>query len=188
MRHNKFHNKKVHAILFPNGTDRMYCSRAEAQKQCLALGLDKACAVEFDSTKEFKRWRALRALERAGEIDCLQRQVKFELIPASHEVRVIGHKTIRKYNVGNSTFTRRDLAERYARDTGLDVTPVEEQVEITRAFTIEKAAYYTADFTYKKGDEYIVEDVKSPMTRNQADYVLRRKLMLHVHGIKLLET
>ncbi len=36
---------------------------------------------KFDSTKEYRRWCELRLLERAGKIQCLQRQVKFELIP-----------------------------------------------------------------------------------------------------------
>ena len=35
----------------------------------------------FDSVKEFHRWGVLRLLERAGKIQNLQRQVKFELIP-----------------------------------------------------------------------------------------------------------
>ena len=35
----------------------------------------------FDSVKEFHRWGVLRLLERAGKVQNLQRQVKFELIP-----------------------------------------------------------------------------------------------------------
>ena len=33
----------------------------------------------------------------------------------------------------------------------------------------------------------VVEDVKSEMTRHLPDYVMKRKLMLYVHGIKLKE-
>lgn len=36
----------------------------------------------YDSQKEYRRACELRLLERAGEISKLQRQVKFELIPA----------------------------------------------------------------------------------------------------------
>lgn len=36
----------------------------------------------FDSGKEYRRFRELRLLERAGQITGLRRQVKFELIPA----------------------------------------------------------------------------------------------------------
>lgn len=36
----------------------------------------------YDSKKEFRRWRDLQLLERAGEIENLRRQVKFQLIPA----------------------------------------------------------------------------------------------------------
>ena len=49
----------------------------------------------------------------------------------------------------------------------------------------EQAAIYTADFRYREKGELIVEDVKSPATEKKPDFVLRRKLMLQVHGIKL---
>ena len=37
--------------------------------------------ITFDSRKEYRRYRELCLMERAGEIDNLERQVKFELIP-----------------------------------------------------------------------------------------------------------
>ena len=49
----------------------------------------------------------------------------------------------------------------------------------------ERAAHYTADFVYTQGEQTVVEDVKGLRTR---DYVLRRKLMLWRHGIRILET
>lgn len=48
----------------------------------------------------------------------------------------------------------------------------------------ERKVVYTADFVYTENDIEIVEDVKGMKTR---DYVLRRKLMLWVHGIKIRE-
>ena len=41
--------------------------------------------MDFDSRKEARRWFELRALEQAGEISNLQRQVKYVLIPAQRE-------------------------------------------------------------------------------------------------------
>lgn len=38
---------------------------------------------KFDSKKEYRRWKELQLLERAGEISSLMRQVAFELIPAA---------------------------------------------------------------------------------------------------------
>lgn len=49
---------------------------------------------------------------------------------------------------------------------------------------IERAAIYTADFVYRKGDHDVVEDTKG--VRTEA-YILRRKLMLQVHGIEIKE-
>ncbi len=50
---------------------------------------------------------------------------------------------------------------------------------------IERRAVYIADFVYRKGGELIVEDCKGFRTK---DYVLKRKLMLWVHGIRIFET
>lgn len=44
---------------------------------------------------------------------------------------------------------------------------------------------YIADFVYLKDGHVVVEDVKG---RLSAEYVLKRKLMFAVHGIKILET
>lgn len=49
---------------------------------------------------------------------------------------------------------------------------------------IEKPVVYYADFCYKKDGATIVEDVKGKKT---ADYVIKRKMMLYVFGIKIQE-
>ena len=50
---------------------------------------------------------------------------------------------------------------------------------------IEKETAYIADFVYvnDKG-ETVVEDTKGFKTK---DYIIKRKLMLHVHGIRIVE-
>lgn len=55
----------------------------------------------------------------------------------------------------------------------------------TRGRCIERAVKYIADFAYT--DEYgqtIVEDTKGVKTK---DYIIKRKLMLYVHGIRIRE-
>ena len=60
---------------------------------------------------------------------------------------------------------------------------------VKKGKVIELAAKYTADFTYYDQDgNYIVEDVKSEATRKEKDYVLRRKMMLALKGIRVRET
>ena len=51
---------------------------------------------------------------------------------------------------------------------------------------IEREASYVADFVYHNNmfDMEIVEDAKGFRTD---DYILKRKLMLHVHGIRIME-
>lgn len=48
-------------------------------------------------------------------------------------------------------------------------------------------AHYTADFQYVRDGKTVVEDVKSKVTREEKDYVLRRKLMLYMNGIYVEE-
>ena len=96
--------------------------------------------ILFDSMLEARRYAELRVLQRAGEIEDLQLQVPFELIP-----------------------TQKDAKGR----------------------VIERAVKYVADFVYKdKSGEVIVEDTKGMKT---PDYVIKRKLMLWRHGIKIVE-
>lgn len=49
---------------------------------------------------------------------------------------------------------------------------------------IEKECSYYADFVYYDNGIKIVEDTKGVRT---ADYVIKRKLMLYVHGIRISE-
>ena len=51
---------------------------------------------------------------------------------------------------------------------------------------LERECTYIADFTYKdmRSGETIVEDTKGYKTK---DYVIKRKLMLFIHGIKIKE-
>jgi hypothetical protein len=52
-----------------------------------------------------------------------------------------------------------------------------------------RVGHYTADFRYTDAatGAVVVEDTKSPATRKEAAYRLRRELMLAVHGIDVKE-
>ena len=109
----------------------------------------------FDSHKEARRWDELLLLQRAGKISDLQRQVRYELIPAQYETY-----------------------ERYSKNG---------QRLKDGARLLERKVEYVADFVYTIADtgENIVEDTKGIKTK---DYILKRKLMLAVHGIRIKET
>ena len=49
---------------------------------------------------------------------------------------------------------------------------------------IEKECAYIADFVYKEDGKDVVEDVKGVRTK---EYLIKRKLMLWVHGIRIKE-
>ena len=52
--------------------------------------------------------------------------------------------------------------------------------------TIREIAYI-ADFVYEENGELVVEDVKSPITRKNPVYKLKKKMMMYVHGVEVKE-
>lgn len=112
----------------------------------------------YDSAKEAERARVLHLMEKAGKIRDLREQVRIELIPAQYD---IGTRIV----------------------PGKDGEP--EKVRTVRK-CVERKVEYVADFTYFDcvTEEYVVEDVKGVRTK---DYIIKRKLMLWVHGIRIKE-
>lgn len=49
---------------------------------------------------------------------------------------------------------------------------------------VEYPCKYIADFVYEKDGQQVVEDTKGFKTK---DYIIKRKLMLHVHSIRINE-
>jgi hypothetical protein len=109
----------------------------------------------FDSLLEYRRWRELLLLERAGKIQDLQRQVSFELIPAQYEEIPTGEYYVRGERKGQEKIKR---------------------------VCVEQSVVYVADFVYTEDGKQIVEDTKGFETK---DFIIKRKLLLWVHGIKL---
>lgn len=52
---------------------------------------------------------------------------------------------------------------------------------------IEREVSYIADFVYEENGQTIVEDVKGGSATKTDAYVIKRKLMLYVHGIRIRE-
>lgn len=109
--------------------------------------------MTFASKKEARRYKELALLEKAGQIENLRCQVKFELLPSY----------IEKY-------------PRYSEKTGKRLK------DGTR--TIEKGVNYIADFVYTENGQQVVEDTKGMRT---TEYIIKRKLMLWVHHIRIKE-
>lgn len=101
-----------------------------------------------------------------------------------------------KYNnvktmIDNIPFSSKKEAQRYATLRMLEKTGCISDLKCQVAFELipkqqgERAVKYIADFVYKENGRVIVEDVKGKRTQV---YILKRKLMLERHGIKILET
>ena len=61
---------------------------------------------------------------------------------------------------------------------------------IKKGKVIDRKISYIADFTYNENGETVVEDVKgyrNPSTSAYGSYVIKRKLMLHIHGVRIRE-
>lgn len=115
--------------------------------------------ITFDSLKEYRRFRELSLLQRAGAITELKRQVEFELIPAQFEEIPTGEFYKRGEHKGQPKMKR---------------------------VCVEQSVKYIADFVYRDVDtnKTIVEDTKGFRTK---EYILKRKMMLYFHGIKISE-
>ena len=101
--------------------------------------------------------------------------------------------------VDGITFASKHEAYRYIELKYLQRTGQIKDLQIQRAFVligaqkdengqiIEHPVKYVADFCYKDKDgKTVVEDAKSPATRTDV-YVLKRKLMLSIYGIRIQE-
>lgn len=114
--------------------------------------------ITFDSKKEAGRYKELKTLERAGIIQKLQRQVKYVLVPAQYE------RTDEVYTKG--------------KDKG----------KPKKGRLIERECAYYADFVYMQNGNTIVEDVKGYRDGQAYNlFVIKRKLMLYVHGVQVKE-
>ena len=106
----------------------------------------------------------------------------------------------KKVKLGDMTFDSKKECDRYLELCMLQrakkITDLETQVPFelipaqrdpATGKLLERACNYVADFTYHEAgrlDKLIVEDTKGVRT---SDYIIKRKLMLHVHGIRIRE-
>lgn len=104
----------------------------------------------------------------------------------------------KKVTYDGKTFDSQKEAQRYAElrllergkvisdlrwQVKFDLLPVQKGAD---GKVIERAVSYVADFTYvdKRTGEFIVEDAKGMKTK---EYILKRKMMLYFHGIRIME-
>ena len=110
-------------------------------------------------------------------------------------VRRMGKYRNRKLAIDGEVFDSQKEARRY-RELALlqragQISGLKRQVRYELIPTqriggkvVEKSCAYIADFVYTENGETVVEDTKGFRTK---DYIIKRKLMLHVHGIRIKE-
>lgn len=101
----------------------------------------------------------------------------------------------RKIKVGGEVFDSQREYNRYRELVLLQragqISDLERQVKIelipsqrVDGKVVERPCTYVADFVYREGGKTVVEDTKGFRTK---DYIIKRKLMLYVHGIRIRE-
>lgn len=101
----------------------------------------------------------------------------------------------KKTEVDGVTFDSKKEAKRYQElrilEKAGEITDLRRQVKFVLipsqridGRVAERAVEYKADFVYTQDGQTIVEDTKGFRTK---DYIIKRKLMLWVHGIKINE-
>lgn len=103
----------------------------------------------------------------------------------------------RKTELDGMTFDSRKEANRYAELKILQKSGWISDLECQHPFVLQpgfehegkriQPIKYIADFTYLCDGKTVVEDVKSPATRKDKVYQLKKKMMLYVHGIEIKE-
>ena len=109
-----------------------------------------------------------------------------------------------KTNIDGLEFASKSEAKRYAELKMLqaagEISDLQMQVKYVlipsqrgdNGKVIEKECSYIADFVYhdNRANKTIVEDVKgytNPASATYAKFVIKRKLMLYIHGIRVVE-
>ena len=105
----------------------------------------------------------------------------------------------RKTEIDGITFASNHEANRYCELKLMERAGKISGLQLQRKYTligsqkdkdgkvIERPVTYKADFVYKdKNGAMVVEDTKAPPTRTK-DYVIKRKLMLSIYGIRIIE-
>lgn len=101
----------------------------------------------------------------------------------------------RKVTVAGITFDSKKEANRYRELVLLEragrLSNLQRQVKFelipsqrVNGKVVERACTYVADFVYLENGRKVVEDTKGFKTK---DYIIKRKLMLWVHGIQIKE-
>ena len=114
--------------------------------------------IEFDSKKEARRYCALQLMQQAGEIEGLELQKEFELIPAQYE-----------------------YFERYGK-TGKRLQDGKRCIEKSCVYKADFA--YIKDGQQVVED---VKGYRDPRSAGYAKFVIKRKLMLWRYGIRIIE-
>lgn len=103
----------------------------------------------------------------------------------------------RKVKIGDESFDSEAEYERYCQLRFLERGGVIQDLQRQVSFlllpsqkdddgkVIERPVKYVADFVYQEDGKTVVEDVKSPVTIDNPEYKLKRKMMLYFHGIKI---
>lgn len=100
--------------------------------------------------------------------------------------KVAGYDSKKEYRRANELklLERAGLISNLQEQVKYELIPAQYEVVNGKRKCAERAVSYFADFQYVENGETVVEDTKGFRTK---EYIIKRKLMRHVYGIKIRE-
>ena len=68
-----------------------------------------------------------------------------------------------------------------------EISELDRQTKFILEINNVRIGTYVADFTYMENGARVVEDTKSPPTAKKPDYIMKKRLMLALAGIEIVE-
>jgi len=148
------------------GSTSAPCHTPKKRAKCLSCG---QTMIYHQSQKEFKRWKELQQLEKAGQIRGLERQKPFTFTPME-DIEIFAGQFWATLKAGEQLVTKQRRPFKYVADF------------------VYQEKRFTGYPAYDDDWQQVTEDVKG--RRKGAAYELfwlKRELMRLVHGIEIRE-
>lgn len=149
-------------MVLPEGATHIGTARIRTDTQIASSSIYPKHEIAKCPPPKQSKYRNVKVNVDGTKFDSKKEAGRYHLLKLQEEAGEIGELTLQQ---------RFLLTPRLQRDDG----------------RWEEKSEYVADFTYVRDGVFVVEDVKSKITRKDKAYILKRKQMLSLHGISIKE-
>lgn len=120
---------------------------------------------------------------------CCARLLKIERMTKYNNIKYKGYDSKKEYRRAQELelLQEKGIISELQKQVRFELIPSQREQPITRkSKVLERSVSYVADFQYLRESDgaLVVEDAKGMRTK---EYIIKRKLMLYIHGIKINE-